>query len=164
MQARSPLKAAMNARSSVQEDARKQEALAVPMTKAKSMWKAALDAVTHPFLEEDLSTLTQGVKRLGAPGPIEDTFVVDLETLVDDPQFENKLKNLVKTLKAGRKKGILSFTGSVTLLPGAASAVTNASASKNAAGPYPVYIQDHDNEVCARGRAYALHSRIGAPR
>ena len=51
---RSPLKAAINARSSLQEDARKREALAVPGSKAKSMWKMALDHVTHPFVEEDL--------------------------------------------------------------------------------------------------------------
>lgn len=116
------------------------------MSKAKSMWKTALDAVSHPFLEEDLTRLTQGVQRLGAPGPIEDTVVVDLETLVDDPDVEMKLKNLVKTLRAGRKRGILSFTGSVTLLPGGANA---AAAASKAAGPYPINIQDHVAEVRA---------------
>ena len=146
MDTRSPLKAAMNARASVQEDARKQEALAVPMTRAKTMWKTALDAVTNPFLEDDLTNLTQGVQRLGAAGPLEDTTVVDLESLIDDPQLEHKLKNLVKTLKAGRKRGILSFTGTITLLPGGAKAASASAASK-AQGPYPVNIQDHEAEV-----------------
>ena len=157
MHARSPLKPAISSRASVQEAARKAEALAVPMSKAKSMWKTALDAVSHPFLEEDLTRLTQGVQRLGAPGPIEDTVVVDLETLVDDPDVEMKLKNLVKTLRAGRKRGILSFTGSVTLLPGGANA---AAAASKAVGPYPINIQDHEAEVRALMSQTSLTQRI----
>ena len=78
MHARSPLKPAISSRASVQEAARKAEALAVPTSKAKAKWKTALDAVSHPFLEEDLTCLTQGVQRLGSSGPLEDTVVVDM--------------------------------------------------------------------------------------
>ena len=87
METRSPLRPAINARTSLQEDARKRDALAVPMeNKAKSMWKAALDHVTHPFVEEDLKCLTNTVKRLGNAGPIEDTYVADLASIVDDDE------------------------------------------------------------------------------
>lgn len=61
-------------------------------------------------------------------------------------QFELHLKNLVKTLKAGRKRGVLTFQGTITILPGGAKAAA-VPAKNHLQAPYPVNIQDHEQEA-----------------
>lgn len=62
-------------------------------------------------MEEEIQQLVKDIKRLGEPGKPYATFA----DLFDDDQVANYYEALVGTLKAAKKKGLVSYEGQILL-------------------------------------------------